>query len=55
MTVVDWLLDSDPSGRLQVMRDLMEKTASVTWTMLRAPRGRASLPLYRTSRRTAAR
>ncbi|MBA2247674.1 MAG: hypothetical protein H0W23_06060, partial [Chloroflexia bacterium] len=28
MTVVDWLLDSDPSLRWQVMRDLTDASAS---------------------------
>jgi hypothetical protein len=30
MTVIDWLLDSDPSIRWQVMRDLTEEPADVT-------------------------
>ena len=29
MTVIDWLLDSDPSIRWQVIRDLMHEQADV--------------------------
>jgi hypothetical protein len=43
MPVIDWLLDSDPAIRWQVMRDLTDAPAEVVANRRRAPRGLVQL------------